>query len=147
MGGLIKVLPFFSGAFLIGAMSIAGFPPMGGFISKFSLFQSAVSDGFYWALLIAVGIAVVTIFYMFRTWIAVFWGENRDRLHSQTETYDSVKKHKISLLILIPIAVLCAAVILLGIFPEPLYEISNTIAIQILDPTEYIATVLEVVPR
>jgi proton-translocating NADH-quinone oxidoreductase, chain M len=147
MGGLITVLPLFSAAFLIGAMSIAGFPPMGGFISKFSLFQSAVNDGFYWALLIAVAIAVVTIFYMFRTWIAVFWGEKRDRQNCVSETHDVEKKHKISLSIMIPIIALCAAVVLLGIFPEPLYEISNMIAVQILDPTEYITAVLGVTPR
>jgi len=146
MGGLITVLPLFSAAFLIGAMSIAGFPPMGGFVSKFSLFQSAVSDGFYWALLIAVAVAVVTIFYMFRTWIAVFWGENKNGSNTDSETH-SPKKHAISFSIAFPIVILCAAVILLGLFPEPLYEISNMIAVQILDPTEYITAVLEVIPR
>ncbi|MDR2944335.1 MAG: NADH-quinone oxidoreductase subunit M [Methanosarcinales archaeon] len=152
MGGLITVLPFFSMAFLLGAMSIAGFPPMSGFISKFALFQSAVSGEFWLQLLIALLMAVVTIFYMFRTWIAVFWGENKGSLKTDAGTSVSntggpLKKHHISLEIVLPIAVLCAAMILLGLYPEPLYEISNMIAIQILDPTAYITTVLGGVPR
>lgn len=188
MGGLITILPLFSMAFLIGAMSIAGFPPMGGFISKFALFQSAVSGEFWLPLLIAVLMAVITIFYMFRTWIAVFWGENKGSLketeadHSDvpipvdgetdslpietpaaiqtsattqtsaaTQTSVAIqtpaKKHKISFEIAFPIVALCAAVVLLGIFPEPLYEISNIIATQILDPTEYITAVLGGAPR
>ncbi|MDV0445768.1 Na(+)/H(+) antiporter subunit D [Methanimicrococcus sp. At1] len=153
MGGLITILPLFSAAFLIGAMSIAGFPPMGGFVSKFALFQSAVSGEFWLPLLIAVLMAVITIFYMFRTWIAIFWGENKGRL-KETDAPDvpvpdggHVKKHKISLEIALPIIALCAAVVLLGIYPEPLYEISNMIATQILDPTEYITTVLGGAPR
>ena len=148
MGGLISILPLFSMAFLIGAMSIGGFPPLGGFISKFALFQSAVSGGFWLPLLIAVCMAVVTIFYMFRTWIAVFWGENRDKAHSVDIPIPAVeKKHKISIEIIFPIVILCAAVILLGLYPEPLYEIAEIIAVQILDPTEYITLVLGGAPR
>lgn len=156
MGGLITILPLFAMAFLIGAMSIAGFPPMGGFISKFALFQSAVSGEFWLPLLIALLMAVVTIFYMFRTWIAIFWGENKGSL-KETEAgapdvpipnvVEPAKKHKISLEIALPIVALCAAVIILGVYPEPLYEISNMIATQILDPTEYITTVLGGAPR
>ncbi|WNY23856.1 Na(+)/H(+) antiporter subunit D [Methanimicrococcus hongohii] len=155
MGGLITLLPLFSAAFLIGAMSIAGFPPMGGFIAKFSLFQSAVSGEFWLPLLIAVLMAVVTIFYMFRTWIAIFWGENKGSLTEAELAAPDVpipdagehKKRKISFEIVLPIVALCAAVIILGVFPEPLYEISNIIATQILDPTEYITTVLGGAPR
>lgn len=149
MGGLITVLPLFSAAFLIGAMSIAGLPPMGGFVSKFALFQSAVSGEFWWPLMIAVFMAVITIFYMFRTWIAIFWGESRSQEGEEDRDALSLmpKRHKISLEIALPIAALCAAVIFLGLYPEPLYDISNMIATQILDPTEYITAVLGGAPR
>lgn len=160
MGGLITILPLFSMAFLIGAMSIAGFPPMGGFVSKFALFQAAVNDGFYLPLLIAVAMAVVTIFYMFRTWIAIFWGENKGNFKeaeaaaallkspdAPAVAAPAPKKRKIAFEIAFPIVALCAVVILLGVYPEPLYEISHLIATQILDPTDYITTVLGGVPR
>jgi multicomponent Na+:H+ antiporter subunit D len=127
-------------AFLIGAMSIAGFPPMGGFVAKFALFQETVLEQFYLPLLIAVVCAVITIFYMFKTWIAVFWGENRGSLEESSH-------HKISPEIIIPIVMLCVLVILLGVYPEPLYNVSNQIAAQILDPTVYISAVLEGVAR
>jgi proton-translocating NADH-quinone oxidoreductase, chain M len=142
MGGLVTVLPLFSMTFLIGAMSIGGFPPMGGFVSKFALFQSAVNGNFWLPLAIAVLMAIVTIYYMFRTWIAVFWGERKDKAETSDIPVPEANKHKISFEIVFPIVALCAAVILLGIYPEPLYEISEIIATQILDPTEYITLVL-----
>ncbi|MDV0446783.1 Na(+)/H(+) antiporter subunit D [Methanosarcinaceae archaeon Ag5] len=182
MGGLITVLPLLSMAFLIGAMSIAGIPPMGGFIAKFALFQSAVSGEFYLPFLIALVCAIATIFYMFRTWISVFWGENRNTDANAVDAHDAVavaapaaaaadvhagsdahappdthaavpvspappKKHKLSIEIVIPIVVLCAVVIILGVYPQPLYDVANLIAAQILDPDVYISTVLGRAPR
>jgi multicomponent Na+:H+ antiporter subunit D len=140
MGGLISILPLFSAAFLIGALSIAGFPPMGGFVAKFALFQETVLEQFYLPLLIAVVCAVITIFYMFKTWIAVFWGENMGSLEMS-------HPHKVTPEIIIPIVMLCVLVVLLGVYPEPLYNVSNQIAAQILDPTVYISAVLEGAPR
>ena len=141
MGGLISILPLMSMAFLIGALSIAGFPPMGGFVAKFALFQETVLEQFYLPLLIAVICAVITIFYMFKTWIAVFWGENRGSLKEEPS------HHKISPEIVIPIVMLCILVVALGVYPEPLYNISSQIAAQILDPSTYISAVLERPPR
>ena len=122
---------------------------MGGFVSKFALFQSAVNGGFWLPLLIAVAMAVVTIFYMFRTWIAIFWGESKEKSHPVDIPIPAAaeKKHKISIEIIFPIVILCAAVLLLGLYPEPLYEIAEIIAVQILDPTEYITLVLGGAPR
>ena len=155
MGGLITVIPFFSMAFLIGAMSIAGIPLTGGFIAKFALFQSAVTGEFWLPLLIAVVMAILTIFYMFKTWIAVFWGENKGCLKEVEACAADVpipsdggkKKHKLSFEIAFPIVALGAVVIILGLFPEQLSGVSHTIAMQILDPTEYIEAVLGGAPR
>ena len=42
MGGLIKVMPWTAGAFLIGAMSISAIPPFNGFVSEWMTFVSIV---------------------------------------------------------------------------------------------------------
>src|SRR5439155_21621269 len=40
MGGLIKRLPWTALFFLVGAVAIAGLPPLNGFVSEWLLFQS-----------------------------------------------------------------------------------------------------------
>lgn len=146
MGGLIKTMPLLSFCFLLGAMSIAGFPPLGGFVAKMMLFQAGVSAGAYLPVMIAVVCAIGTLFYMFRTWMAVFWGESNAASGSSEKTAPSHKPH-MSVEIVLPILVLCAAAVLLGIFAEPLAQAAGTIADQIMDPELYISTVLGVVPR
>ncbi|MDD5254809.1 MAG: proton-conducting transporter membrane subunit [Candidatus Omnitrophica bacterium] len=40
MGGLIKVMPWTAGFFLVGAMGISALPPLNGFVSEWLMFQS-----------------------------------------------------------------------------------------------------------
>lgn len=40
LGGLIKLYPWTSGAFLLGALAIAGFPPLNGFVSEWLTLQA-----------------------------------------------------------------------------------------------------------
>lgn len=139
MGGLIKSLPFYSGAFFLGAMSIAGFPPLCGFFSKMYLLKAGLSAGAFIAVGIALVAAFATIFYMFGTWISIFWGQMPDTLRG--------KEMSKSREIVIPIFILCAVAVLLGIFCDPVFRAGHIIAAQIIDPELYISTVLEVIPR
>ncbi|MBI4860575.1 MAG: NADH-quinone oxidoreductase subunit L [Candidatus Riflebacteria bacterium] len=87
MGGLRTKLPVTHLTFVVGALAIAGVPPLAGFFSKDLILYHAYSSrlgspGLY---LIALITAVLTAFYMFRMVTLVFWGESRvDR---------AVKKH------------------------------------------------------
>ena len=45
MGGLRKVMPFTHAAFLVGALALAGIPPLSGFWSKDGIIASALADG------------------------------------------------------------------------------------------------------
>jgi hydrogenase-4 component B len=40
MGGLVKTMPFTTGLFLIGAISISALPPLNGFVSELMIFQA-----------------------------------------------------------------------------------------------------------
>lgn len=135
MGGMISKAPLMSAAFLVGAMSIGGVPPMGGFISKFMLFDAGLREQFYLPIAIALIFAVFTLFYMFRGWMLIFWGE-RDA------QYGEYSHHKLSPLIVFPILFLAVIVLIVGLYPEPVVEISQTIANQIIDPQPYIDAVL-----
>jgi NADH-quinone oxidoreductase subunit L len=45
MGGLRKVMPFTHAAFLVGALALAGIPPLSGFWSKDGIISSALAEG------------------------------------------------------------------------------------------------------
>ncbi|MFP4654425.1 MAG: NADH-quinone oxidoreductase subunit M [Methanohalobium sp.] len=136
MGGMVNNAPFLSGMFLIGAMSIAGIPPMGGFIAKFVLFDSGITGGYYIPIIIALIFAIFTVFYMIKAWQRMFWGEVRN------EKYDEYHSHGISWEMSVPIVILSLVVIVFGLYAEPLLSFAQSTASQVLDPQDYINAVL-----
>jgi NADH-quinone oxidoreductase subunit L len=77
MGGLRRYLPGTRIAFLIGALALAGMPPMSGYFSKDFILASALADGWYGQLLLAAGLVGVflTGLYTFRMFFMVFEGD------------------------------------------------------------------------
>jgi NADH-quinone oxidoreductase subunit L len=79
MGGLSKKMKITSLVMLIGALSIAGIPPLSGFWSKDEVLASVYNAGevnviFTLLWVLAVATAFMTAFYMFRMWFKVFKG-------------------------------------------------------------------------
>ena len=77
MGGLRKRLPKTYAVTLIGALALAGIPPLSGFFSKDAILSSALAAGLYGQILWVVGLvgAFLTALYTFRMIFIVFWGE------------------------------------------------------------------------
>lgn len=137
MGGMVNSSPFMATAFLIGGMSIAGLPPTGGFISKFVLFDAGIVEGHYTEIAIALMFAIFSLFYMFRAWLLMFWGEKRD-----VNAHGEYSKHSTSPMMYVPIAILALIVVVIGVYSEPLLSLAQAAAAQILDPQPYIDAVL-----
>jgi NADH-quinone oxidoreductase subunit L len=77
MGGLRKRIPITYVTMLIGAVAIAGIPPLSGFFSKDEILGSAFKSGFLWVWAVGFIVAGMTAFYMFRLIGLTFWGESR----------------------------------------------------------------------
>ena len=77
MGGLRRYLPNTYWAFLIGALALAGIPPLSGFFAKDSILASALAAGTYGQILFVVGVlgTFLTGLYAFRMVFLVFGGE------------------------------------------------------------------------
>lgn len=142
MGGMVESAPFMSLMFLIGTMSIAGLPPMGGFIAKLQLFDAGISEKYYFAIAIALIFAVFTLFYMFRALLLMFWGEKRD-----VSEFGEYSSHGNSLMISLPILILGLFIVIFGLYAQPLISLANATATQILDPQPYIDAVMTRVVR
>jgi NADH-quinone oxidoreductase subunit L len=77
MGGLKKALPITYWTFLIGAIAIAGVPPLAGFFSKDEILWRTFSGGHRILWTIGMATAFLTATYMFRLVFLTFHGEPR----------------------------------------------------------------------
>lgn len=77
MGGLWSRMKVTSITFLIGALAIAGVPPLAGFWSKEVVLAAVWYGGDIFLFIIAVLTSMLTAFYMFRLFFKAFTGEFR----------------------------------------------------------------------
>jgi len=77
MGGLKKKMPVTFWTFIIGTLALSGVPPFSGFYSKDSILAQALEQKNYLLFGVAVFVAALTTFYMFRLFFVAFLGEAR----------------------------------------------------------------------
>jgi NADH-quinone oxidoreductase subunit L len=77
MGGLKKGLPITYWTFLIGAIAIAGIPPLAGFFSKDEILFRTFAAGHWILWTIGIITSLLTATYMFRLVFLTFHGERR----------------------------------------------------------------------
>lgn len=80
LNGLSRRAPGLAAALTLGAASLAGIPPLAGFMGKFLLIRAAIQGGaenptLYWLAAITLVAAVVAIYYYFGLVRAVYWGQ------------------------------------------------------------------------
>ena len=77
LGGLRRAMPVTAATFVIGALALAGFPPLAGFFSKDQILASAYEGGRIALWVVALIAAAFTAFYVARATLLTFFGEPR----------------------------------------------------------------------
>jgi NADH-quinone oxidoreductase subunit L len=77
MGGLKEKIPGTYWTFLMGALALAGIPPLAGFWSKDEILAETFKEGYYILWILGSGTAFMTAFYVFRLIFMTFWGKFR----------------------------------------------------------------------
>jgi NADH-quinone oxidoreductase subunit N len=72
---LLKKQPYLGGVLLVSLGSLAGIPPLAGFVAKLLIFIAAFQAGLYWILGFALAGVVVSIYYYFG-WMRAAVGHN-----------------------------------------------------------------------
>lgn len=85
MGGLRKYMPITHITFLIAALAISGVPPLAGFWSKDEILVAAFEHNKL-IYFVAVIVAGLTAFYMFRIYFGIFWGKEKQYEHLPHES-------------------------------------------------------------
>lgn len=105
--GLSKTNPFLALALTVAMLSFAGIPLTAGFIGKFYMFSTALSQSHIWLVAIAVLNAIVAMYYYFKVIIAMYFKEA-----------DGVAEVKVSTFYRIVLGLGLVLTILLGIYPS-----------------------------
>jgi NADH-quinone oxidoreductase subunit L len=121
MGGLWRRIPWTYTTMLIGALAIAGIPPLAGFFSKDEILAAAFkaggdASGFYLVWAVGFLVAGMTAFYMFRLMGLTFWGESRVDPHVAKHIHESPWSMRLPLVLLAAASVVIG--LLLGYPPE-----------------------------
>jgi NADH-quinone oxidoreductase subunit M len=109
LGGLADKMPITCAAALIGALSLAGTPPLNGFWSEWMIFSGGVFSGKTLITTIAIVSTTITAgYYLWFLW-RVFFGTTPKRLENTRKT---------SWLMRIPIIALAVIAVVIGIWPD-----------------------------
>ena len=131
MGGLRKVMPATFWTFAIAVLAIAGTPLLAGFFSKDAILWQAwaTHNQLLWG--VAVFVAGLTAFYMFRQFFMVFFGECRADHHVQEHLHESPK------IMTWPLWILAAGSVVVGYLGLPAF-MGGSMLDQWLDPVIHV---------
>jgi len=68
--------PLLAAAMTIFLLSMAGIPPLGGFMAKFYVFSAAVKSKFYWLAILGVLNSAVSVYYYLRVTVVMYFRES-----------------------------------------------------------------------
>ena len=128
LGGLFKYMPFAGVVMVLALVSMAGVPPMLGFIGKELIYEAKVNAPSAHWFIVSAGFSsnVILVFLSLRLAIDVFWGK---------EPEYSMKPKEPSLALILGPAVLVLSSLVLGIFPALLANPLTSKAIADINPS------------
>jgi multicomponent Na+:H+ antiporter subunit D len=135
LGGLYRGRPWLAVLFLVPALSLAGLPPLSGFWAKLIILRAGLEAEAYVAVAVAVGAGLLTLVSMTKIWAEAFW-KPRPTDRPLAPTTRSMAR------LIVPVAVLAAVTLAIGLYAEPLVVLAERSATELLTPTAYIEAVL-----
>lgn len=114
--GLSQRSPLLAAVMLIALLSMAGIPPLAGFVGKFYLFKTIV-DGYLWLVFIGLIMSMVSVYYYLRVALVMYRDEPID-----------ATPIKVSSPVAVTLIVTMIATLVIGVYPGPLSEVVNNAA-------------------
>ena len=106
--GLGRKAPVFAGALSVFLFSLAGIPPLAGFMSKYLVFAAAIDAGYLWAAVIGILSSVVGAYYYLRV-VGTMYFSKGDHISSLIPTTGLAPR--------IGTALMAILIVVLGILP------------------------------
>ncbi len=99
--------PVLAASMTIFLLSMAGIPPLGGFMAKFYVFSAAVKSKFYWLAVIGVLNSAVSVYYYLRVTVLMYFRESEREITGLQFSFASMAA----------LAIAVIGVLYMGIFP------------------------------
>ncbi|HEY8595600.1 MAG TPA: Na+/H+ antiporter subunit D [Devosiaceae bacterium] len=142
MGGVYSASSPLSILFLVLVFAVAGLPPFLGFWPKLMLVEAGIAQGDWLIVYVILANSFLTSIAGTRLWAHVFWRVGREGELSEVPN-DRVRRlnGRETGFGLAPTAVLVAAILALGLWPNPLFETSRMAAQGLIDNAAYVKSV------
>jgi multicomponent Na+:H+ antiporter subunit D len=137
-GGLYRSFPLLSVLFLVPALSLAGVPPFSGFLAKLGLVVAGLEVQGYAIVAVALAVSLLTLYSMTKIWQEAFWKPLPEGASTEVARPAGWSLPALQL----PIAMLALITIAIGLAGEPIFQLAQEAANQLLDPRGYIEAVL-----
>lgn len=136
MRGIYQKDVFLSALTLILLLAVAGLPPFSGFWPKLMLVEATISGAPWWSTASVLIAGFLTMIAVGRIWILCYW---------QPDEVEKVAggSKPLTLMDYAPLVGLTAIIILVGLFPQAVFEQVYVAAGQLIDPTAYIQSVFD----
>jgi multicomponent Na+:H+ antiporter subunit D len=131
-GGMYRDQPLFAALAMVPIFSLAGVPPLSGFLGKLAILEGMFAAGAYWAGALVLAVGLLTLLSMARLWAETFW-RPAEGVQDQASA---------GMPFLLVIAALSLVTVAMSVGAEPLYELTTRGAQQLLDRDEYVRVVL-----
>ncbi|MGD9828444.1 MAG: proton-conducting transporter membrane subunit [Hyphomicrobiaceae bacterium] len=141
LGGLWIMAPMLAILFLVPALSLAGVPPFSGFWAKLVVIRSSLEGGAVIVAFAALSVGLLTLYSMVKIWNEAFW-----KVAPADAATPAPLTRQERIATYVPITVLAAITLSIGLWAEPFARLSMTAAESLLDRTGYISAVLGAVP-
>jgi multicomponent Na+:H+ antiporter subunit D len=136
LGGLYRSQPAVACLASIPLFSLAGIPPLSGFVAKVAVVAPMLGAGQYLLAAVALCVSLLTMLSVARLWEEAFWKP------APVLPSPSVPQPRLGAAIIAPIAFLVSLTIALTVWAGPVANLTTRAAEQLLDRSAYIRAVL-----
>jgi multicomponent Na+:H+ antiporter subunit D len=132
LGGLSRERPLLAALAMVPIFSLAGVPPLSGFLGKLAIVEGTFEAGAYWVGGLVLAVGLLTLLSMARAWADAFWGAPAPSRETATPGAS----------LLAAVAALSLVTLAMTVGAEPLFELASRAGHQLLDRQEYVRAVL-----
>jgi multicomponent Na+:H+ antiporter subunit D len=162
LGGMARSAPLIAALFLLPALSLAGIPPLSGFVAKLALVQAGVGVGSWAIVAVSLAVSALTLFSMIKIWNGVFWGPTPEEegeagpvgaeplgtagagAVALAVRHDAAVVHRRAPVgMWAPVAGLVVLSLVIAGASGPIYHLAERAAAGLLDPSAYVEEVLD----
>jgi multicomponent Na+:H+ antiporter subunit D len=136
LGGLYRSQPAVACLALVPLFSLAGVPPLSGFVAKVAVVAPMLGAGHYSLAAVALCVSLLTLLSVARLWEEGFWKP------SPSPSSPFIAQHRLGMPIVAPIVFLATLTLALTALAGPLSNLTTRAAEQLLDRNSYVRAVL-----